>query len=83
MQEGFRVEFRFDQCAVAALAHHRGVRAFAENEAERIDDDGLPRTGFSRHHGEAGSDIDANFLDQREIPDQQRGEHVFPVTWVI
>ncbi len=73
--EFFHVEHGLDGATVAAAADERAVSAFAEDEVERADDDGLARAGL------AGDDVAAGLKFQREVAhegevfDAERRQH--------
>ena len=59
------------RAALRAGADQRLVRAFAEDELERADDDRLARAGLAGDRDEAGAERPFEFLDEREIADTQ------------
>jgi hypothetical protein len=66
-RETRHVKDGLDGAAFLAAADERAVGAFAEDEVERADDDGLARAGF------AGDDIAAGLEFQREVAHQGEG----------
>ncbi len=52
-------------------AHRVGLRAPAEHEMERIDEDALARPGLAGEHVEAGREVHLQLVDDGERPDPQ------------
>ena len=65
---------RLDRAALRAGADQRLVRALAEDELERADDDRFARTRLAGHGDEAGRERPFEFLDEREVADAEGGE---------
>ncbi len=63
--EFFCIKNRLDRAAFLAAADKRAVGAFAQNEIERAEDDGLARARF------AGDDVAAGLKLQREVAHQR------------
>ena len=65
------LEQSFDARRRLAGADQRPVAAIARDEPERIDEDRLPRTRFSREQIEAGTEVDGEILDDHQLPNPQ------------
>jgi hypothetical protein len=61
------VEFGADVGALRALADHAGVGARAQQQLQRIDENGLARAGLAREHREAGMQVQIQRLHDHEI----------------
>ena len=68
------VETRFHGAGVRAGADEALVGAFAQEQFQRAQDDGLARAGLAGDGDEAGGELPFEFLDQGEVFDAQRGE---------
>ena len=68
------VEGRLHRAGVRAGADEAFVRALAEQQLERAEDDGLARAGLPGDHDEPGRELPVEFFDERQILDAQRGE---------
>jgi hypothetical protein len=64
----------FDRAAFCARANEGFVGAFAEDEFEGADDDGLSRAGFAGDGGEAWGEEPGEFFDESEVTDAERSE---------
>ena len=64
-----------DRATVRAAADQRPVRARAEHEIERADDDRLARAGLAADGVVAGLKLEREVRNQREILDSQRRQH--------
>ncbi len=69
------VEHRFDRATVRAAANECAIRALAQHEIERADDDGFARAGLARDRVAAGLKFERQIGDQRQVFDPQRREH--------
>jgi hypothetical protein len=62
-------------CALGALPHHGRVRAPADQELDRIDEDRLAGAGLAGEHRESGLELEARGLHDHEIADLERAQH--------
>src|SRR5436190_18872232 len=69
------LEDRFNRGRVLAGAHELARRPAAEQQSDRLDQDGLPRSGLAGQHIEAGSEFDLDEIDDRQMPDAKEAEH--------
>ena len=69
------IEHRLDGAAFLAAADERAVGAFAEDEVERADDDGLARAGFAGDDVAAGLEFQREVAHEGEVFDAQRRQH--------
>src|SRR5437773_2585889 len=60
-------ETSFHNCLLSTFAHSFGVRTFAENETQCIDNDRLAGARLPRNDIEASLESNLEFLDQRII----------------
>ncbi len=67
-------EDRLDGAALRAGADERLVRALAEDELERADDDRFARARLAGDRGEAGPKLPGELLDEGEIADAEGGK---------
>ncbi len=70
------VEHRLHRAAILAAADERAVGAFAEDEVERADDDGLARAGLAGDDVAAGLEFQREVGHEGEILDAQRRQHL-------
>ena len=63
------MEDGFDRAILRTGADERLVRALAEHQLERTDDDGFAGARLARDGGGTGTDRPFQFIDEREIPD--------------
>ena len=70
-----RIEGGRDLGPLRARAHHRAARTSAEREAERIDQDGLPRAGLPGENGQPGAELHVEPVDDREVADCEVDQH--------
>jgi hypothetical protein len=70
-----KLEERFDDRLVRAVAQHLGAHPSAEDEVESVDEDGLARAGLAREHVQARAKADLDGVHDREARDSQRREH--------
>jgi len=54
---------------VPSFGNHAGIGAVAEEQAERVDQDGLAGSGFAGNGGEAGLEFQLLCLDDGEVAD--------------
>ena len=70
------VEHGLDGATVAAAADEGTIGAFAEDEVERADDDGLARAGFAGNDVEARPELERQVRNEGEVFDAKRRQHV-------
>ena len=58
-----------------AVAHRAGIGAAATQQFERVDEQGLARTGLARDHGHARGHRHEQFFDDAEVLDAEFGQH--------
>ena len=64
------------RCGVRFAGPHQiGRRAGAEQQADRLDEDGLARAGLAGQDVEAGLELDLDGLDHRKVADAEKTEH--------
>ena len=68
-------QFGLDRARVRAGADERLVRALAEEEVQRVNQDRLARSGLAGQRVEAGAQFPSQVVDQRQVADAQRQEH--------
>ena len=73
--ELFHVEHGLDGATVAAAADERTIGAFAEDEVERSDDDGLARAGLAGDDVAAGLEFERHVRHEREVFNAERRQH--------
>ena len=61
--------------ALRPLPHQRGVAASADQQLDRIDQDGFAGPRFAGEHAESGAGFELDALDDDEIPDAKRAQH--------
>ena len=61
-----------------AFAYDVRVGPGAQDEAESVDQDRLPGTGFTGQHREAGRELHVERLDDHEVPKREREQHREP-----
>ena len=54
-----------------------GVAALAQGQRQRVDEDGLAGAGLAGEHGEAGVEFEFERIDDDEIADAERPQHVY------
>ena len=69
------LEDRFDGRGVFAGADEVAGRAPAEQQADRLDENGLAGAGFAGQDVQAGVELDLDRVDDREVPDAQEAKH--------
>ncbi len=69
------IEDGFDGATVAVAADERAVGAFAEDEVERADNDGLARAGLAGDDVAAGLEFEREVRHEGEVFDAQRRQH--------
>ena len=62
-----RQELRHDIRALSAFSHDACVRPASKNKLQRIDENGLPRPGFTRQNGKALTNVQAQGLDDHKV----------------
>ena len=68
---------------LAAMADEAGVGAFAQRQAEGIDQDRLARARLAGQHRHAGADLQLQRLHDDEVADVDVGQHApFPVRFI-
>ena len=70
-----RGEFRNDVGALRAFANDSRIAASAEDELERVDQNGLPRTRFPRENGEPPTNVKGKRFDDHEVAKTEAREH--------
>ena len=63
-------------CAILARADQPAIGTIAQDQAQRIEQDGLAGTGLAGKHAEAACEIQVKRLDQNDVTDGKPGEHV-------
>src|ERR1039458_5834127 len=71
----FHIEHGLDGAAFFAAADERAVGAFAEDEIQRAEDDGLARAGFARDDVATGLEFQREVAHEGEVFDVQRRQH--------
>ena len=71
----FHVEHGLDGAAILAAADERAVGAFAEDEVESADDNGLARAGFAGDDVATGLEFQREVAHEGEVFDAQRRQH--------
>ena len=69
------VELGLDVRLVAGRPDHGGVRAAAEQKADRLGEDRLACAGLARDRVQAGSELELGLADQDEVLDTQASQH--------
>ena len=69
------VEHRFHGTALLAAANERAIGAFAEDEIERAQDDGLARAGLAGDNVATGLEFQREVGHEGEVLDAQRRQH--------
>ena len=69
------LEHRLNRTTLRAAANERAVRALAEREIERADDDGFARAGLAGDGVVAALKLQRQVGDEREVLNSQRGKH--------
>ena len=64
-----------DARLVLARAHQPGIRAIAQHQAERIEQDRLARPGLAGEHAKARAERKFQPFDQHHVPDGKRSQH--------
>ena len=68
-----------ERCAdfgsLRAVPHRAAVRATADGQQQRVDQDRLAGAGFAREHGEAAAELEFDRLDDGEVADLQVRQH--------
>ena len=70
------VEDRFHRATVAAAADKRAVRALAEHQIQRPNQDRFPRAGFAGDDIATGLDFQREVSHQGEVFNAQRRQHL-------
>ena len=70
-----RAEGSADGGAALSVADAAGVGAFAQDEAERVDEDGFARAGFAGQDVVAGAKVDFAVFDDGDLVDGELFEH--------
>ena len=70
------IEHGLDRATFLAAADERAVGAFAEDEVERADDDGLARAGLAGDDVAAGLEFQREVGHEGEVFDAQRRQHL-------
>ena len=73
--EFLHIENSLDRTSVAAAADERAVGAFAEDEVERADDDGLARAGFAGDGVATGLEFQREVVHEGEVFNAQGRQH--------
>lgn len=68
-------EFGLEFGALAAVAHHRGIGAFAREEAQGIDQQGFAGAGFAGNDGHSTPEFEFGGGDDGEVADGQTLQH--------
>jgi hypothetical protein len=63
------------RAGIGSGANERFIRALAEQELERADDDRFTRAGFPGDCNEARPELPLEFFHERKILDSQQGEN--------
>ena len=74
-ERGRHIKNRANFGACRACAQYRSVRAFAQGECQRVDENRFARTGFARKHRKAMIEVDLGFGDDHEITNVKRAQH--------
>ncbi|AIJ96293.1 DNA repair RecN domain protein [Brucella melitensis bv. 2 str. 63/9] len=61
---------------IGTMAHKRGITTRTKRQRQRIEQNGLTRTGFTRKHGQAAPELDVEPFNQNNIADRQVRQHV-------
>ena len=69
------LEDGLDGRGVLAGAHEVARRPSAEQKADRLHEDRLPRAGFAGQDVQAGVELDLDRVDHREVLDAQEAKH--------
>lgn len=72
---GQEAELRCDFGAFRPVSHHAGIGARATQQEQRIHQQGLAGSGFTRDHGQPRAESDFDLADDREILDVERNQH--------
>lgn len=73
-QSGGRVEFGAEFGAICTFADDRRVGAVAEQQLQRVDQDGFARARFSRQGREACLELEGDLLDDDEVAQMNASE---------
>ncbi len=68
-------ERRADLGPLRAVPHRPAVRATADGQQQRVDQDRLAGAGFAREHGEAAVELEFDRLDDGEVANLQVRQH--------
>jgi hypothetical protein len=68
-------ETRRHHAALGACAHQGGIAPGAQRQPQRIEQDGLARTGLPGEDGEAPLERDVELLDQDDVANGESGQH--------
>jgi hypothetical protein len=74
-RRGRQPELALDDRGRRTLAHATGVRAAADEQIDRLDEQRLARAGLARDRDEPRSQLELGVLDDGEVPDRQALEH--------
>ena len=70
------IEFSRKLGAPGAVAHQLGAAALAEDQPERVHENGLAGAGFTGQHGHSRFELDIDLVDDRKIANLQVHQHV-------
>src|SRR5215203_1679310 len=70
------LEDRFNRGLRFAGTNQVGGSPCAKQQADRLDDDGLPCAGLAGQHVEAGLELDLDGLNHRKVADAKQAQHV-------
>ncbi len=72
---GRNVEYGGDVALRGTLADKRGIPPRAEREGKRVKQNGFAGPGLAREHGEAGSELDAQPVNDDDVTNGQSDKH--------
>ena len=72
----FRLEHRRYGCFIRAVADRVAGRLVAQQQRERVDEDGFTSAGFAGQEVETGRELHGHVVDDRVVFDPQFQEHV-------
>ena len=70
-----RIKLRADLGAVAAIAYHARIAAFAQRKRQGINQDGLACPRFAGKRSKAGNEIELKRIDDDKVADAQKLQH--------
>ena len=70
------IELAGELGALGALAHEGGVGAAADQQLDRVHQDGFAGAGLAGERGEARRQLERSVLDQHQVADFKRAQHL-------